>query len=572
MRKENNHNHRYINYQLYLIIFFFLSIYKFSRSIQKGWINTLPNTTEIIPPVQYLRGFINNDLLGESLAKGIASRTSYFLDLFLPIDDVELFASFINLDKILFAFTLTLIIFVISNFVTYLIKFQSKSDMEKYVLNNNYIIVITAIVVSLSIKSFKVFNYYSLIPIASFGWQYPPNFGLNPSGLALIFILISILIPLIVSSRFKNIKLIFENIILLVSILCFGIGTYIHPQLPLGVFTVLIPIRLLFLSKEKRNYLDKCILFYSITWFTNAIIVLKKYSGSIDISKNQFFDIYIGRLSGHYLPSYYLNEQKTLLILLINISLITICYLLLRLLKLDKKNNFIKLNLTAFCLALTFTIIQYFGVEILKIPFLMKIGVSRFTYSYGFFYISSIVYFLAKIITKIKLNRIIGKYFQEYFRKINKINFLNLIIIILIVNFYFLNTKFLNLSKKNIANSPSMQLAQKINTLKYKNRLIIFLDDTDKIFYLPRVIGKLTFYHDRVFPFDTDAMLEWNKRKNKLEKLNLCLKINSNDCFRSFDDVNIIFISKSQYNKLNSISDFIFDQKKYYLSTIKNEF
>ena len=38
-----------------------------------------------------------------------------------------------------------------------------------------------------------------------------------------------------------------------------------------------------------------------------------------------------------------------------------------------------------------------------------------------------------------------------------------------------------------------------------------------EFFNLARIIGKLNIYHDDLFPFNVESMIEWDKREKRFE-------------------------------------------------------
>ena len=120
-------------------------------------------------------------------------------------------------------------------------------------------------------------------------------------------------------------------------------------------------------------------------------------------------------------------------------------------------------------------------MEFLKIPLFIKLGVSRFTYSYGFFYISSIVYAFSKIINSflaLNLNK------NNYFR-INilsqKIFITSLSIILIFKLFSLMNSTFVK-NYNFLKNSPVIKLKDNLNKNNLKNKNIVFLNESERVF------------------------------------------------------------------------------------------
>ena len=120
--------------------------------------------------------------------------------------------------------------------------------------------------------------------------------------------------------------------------------------------------------------------------------------------------------------------------------------------------------------------------------------------------------------------------------------------------------------KSFLQNSPVLELTHNLEINNIKNKNIIFLDESERVFNLARIIGRLNIYHDNLFPFNVESMIEWDKRRSDLKTLKSCLKNNlGNDCFETFLEKEVIFVSNSKINNSNLISNINVQNRNFYI-------
>jgi hypothetical protein len=220
----------------------------------------------------------------------------------------------------------------------------------------------------------------------------------------------------------------------------------------------------------------------------------------------------------------------------------------------NKSVFLVRFLVITFSIPIIITIIQYIGVELLKIkPFIM-LGISRLYPIYQILFICleiTILVLLFDFIYEHFCNIKIKHFLNNLSLRISNIYkyYIKYPVYCLVIIFYIIFIPFVTYNiYHNIWNIFDVSLEKNISyKLKSMATQYSSILDQSSLEYF-REIGMLPVYFDNVFPMATTFIVEWNKRRKKVLKFTACLE-NTNSlstCNKYIDDT-IILITKNSY-------------------------
>lgn len=505
--------------------------------------------TQIIPIIDHLRGDLGSDFMAASSINSPYVNTAKILSIILPKNKDIFIPTFVTLANIFGGIVYAFAAINIGLFVRLLIH---KKDKYKDISYGLIFIIISFIYLIPSI-----FKYiYSGYIVGN--WFFPISESLQPTGISMFFSLITIMIPLLIECKISK-----QKRIIFISYLTHAICIFIHPVISL--FQVILAFMIPIINREKSSIVNwpKIIKYYLIIWIIGCLS-LYIYFKQIPININDLFRIYvIERHPHHYLPSFYFNKVSWIFIGLNLLTLIAINYYK----KFSDKRVYL-CSILAFIILITTHSIQFIGVEILKIEFLIKLGISRMSSCFNFLYISIITTTVLKCLNTFSIRMYQDKK-KNILTRLKTFKFINLTLLLIIC---FSTINIYHTSANAINKNDIKFFAEHINKINLKsNSEFIFDRELNTKFSRLREIGGLNIYSDDYFPFNTSSMVEWSKRKNNLNELLFCIQSGTKYCtINHKNKSDIYFLSREIKNNLKLESKFKIKEKEYFLYRVNN--
>ena len=523
---------------------FAIQLLLFFMSWQKGVILHWPDA-QILASAFYLKGWLGQDLVGQSVHHSPLFFSASLLASALSDNHITALSSFIILQILTAAFAYWISGLALVKAWALMVSQQDSMPNRTLASRQTTYFYLTIMALPVIIYAQKIDIFWPWIHLffipASVGlWQFPLHDSANHSGISFILAMASFVIYSHIV--FDNTK---KGLAILSALLTLG-ATLIHPIVGLVPLSLYFGLFCLVRPQPFWRGLVRASLILGVPvilgWLF-IILYLANASGFEPLSPNAFFDIYIAaRHPHHYLPSYYINHS-TIPLMLSSLSLFVLAALAGG--KQQRRQNIMAVSVILILL-LAIHSIQYFGVEILRNLSLSKLGISRLSTIYNFFYLLLILYFLSPLISWgiQQLTSIVPVSLRLVAPKFFTVSFVVLFITCLA------KTGFLyQATKSAIPQVPEYRIGQLLHEAAQEESPLI-INDTN-LSYM-REFASLSIYADDYFPFSDYHMAIWSERVALQKSFTDCLEQNRSlsSCRQAIDGLeNIYLVSEKRLSE-----------------------
>ena len=481
-----------------------MQLFLFFVSWLKGVILHWPDA-QILASAFYLKGWLAQDLVGQSVHHSPLFFSASIFASALSDNHIIALSSFIILQIFIAAFAYWISGLALVKAWGFMVSQQDsmpKSTLASKEIPYFYLTIMALPVIIYAQKIDILWPWIHLFFIpASVGlWQFPLHDSANHSGIGFILAMISFVIYRHIV--FDNTK---KGLAILAALLTFS-ATLIHPIVGLVPLSLYFGLFCLVRPQPFWRSMVRVSLTLGvpvILGWSFIILYLANISEFEPLSPNAFFDIYIAaRHPHHYLPSHYIYHSSIPL-MLSSLSLFALAAF-------ASARQHRQQNIIAAFIVLIFLLaihsIQYFGVEILRNLPLSKLGISRLSTIYNFFYIVLILYFLSPLISLVmqQLTVRVPLIFRLAASNLITVSFVFLSIACLAMTGFLYQA-----TKSAIPQLPDYRIGQLLHKTAHEGSPLI-INDTS-LSYL-REFGRLSVYVDDYFPFSEHHMAIWSER------------------------------------------------------------
>ena len=486
------------------ILSFTIQLFLFFVSWLKGVILHWPDA-QILASAFYLKGWLAHDLVGQSVHHSPLFFSASLFASALSDNHIIALSSFIILQIFTAAFAYWISGLALVRAWGFMVSQQDvmpKSTLASKETTYFYltIMALPVIIYAQKIDIFWPWIHLFFIPASVGLWQFPLHASANHSGISFILAMISFVIYRhIVFDATK------KGLASLSALLTLS-ATLIHPIVGLVPLSLYFGLFCLVRPQPFWRGLVRVSLTLGvpvILGWSFIILYFANISGFEPLSPNAFFDIYIAaRHPHHYLPSHYI-DHSSIPLMLSSLSLFVLAAFAGA--KQHRRQNIIAASIVLILL-LAIHSIQYFGVEILRNLPLSKLGISRLSTIYNFFYLLLILYFLSPLISWVmqQLTVRVPLIFRLAAPKFITVSFVFLSIACLAMTGFLYQA-----TKSAIPQLPDYRIGQFLHKTTQEDSPLI-INDTS-LSYL-REFGRLSVYVDDYFPFSENHMAIWSER------------------------------------------------------------
>ena len=524
------------------ILSFTIQLFLFFVSWLKGVILHWPDA-QILASAFYLKGWLAQDLIGQSVHHSPLFFSASLFASTLSDNHITALSSFIILQIFMAAFAYWISGLALVKALGFMVSQQDGMPESTLASKETPYFYLTIMALPIIIYAQKIeilwpWIHLFFIPASVGLWQFPLHDSANHSGISFILAMISFVIYRHIV--FDNTK---KGLASLSALLTFS-ATLIHPIVGLVPLSLYFGLFCLVRPQPFWRSMVRVSLTLGvpvILGWSFIILYLANISEFEPLSPNAFFDIYIAaRHPHHYLPSHYIYHSSIPL-MLSSLSLFALAAFASA--RQHRQKNIIVASIVLILL-LAIHSIQYFGVEILRNLPLSKLGISRLSTIYNFFYIVLILYFLSPLISWVmqQLTVRVPQILRLAASKFVTVGFVFLTIVCLAMTGFLYQA-----TRSAIPQLPEYQIGKHLYATAQEQSLLI-INDTN--FGYMREFAKLSVYADDYFPFSDHHMAIWSERVSLQKTFTDCLeqKQSLSRCRQVIDRLeNIYLVSEKRF-------------------------